>query len=496
VHKTRFAPSPTGYLHLGNARTALFNAILACKLGGHLVLRIEDTDPARSQEVYTRALLEDLRWLGLTWEEGPDVGGERGPYRQSERSELYVSRFAMLEQSGRAYPCFCSDRELALARKAQLRSGCAPRYPGTCANLERGEIAERRAAGIAPTLRFRVPAGRTVAFDDLARGPQRFASDAIGDFIIRRADGTPAFFFSNALDDALMGISHVLRGDDHLSNTPRQLLLLEALGFDPPHYGHLALLVGADGAPLSKRQGSFRVRDLREQGYLPEALVNHLARLGHAYEEVGLLSAEDLAEAFDLARLGRAPPRFDRGQLLHWQRQALDQYDPALLAEWLDPSVWSLVPQDLRMQFLECVRPNLQFPKDALHWARVLFEPELLPGPTAREVIAGAGAGFFGRALEALDGSSENPARVIRGGSWNTNAGGVRFAHRGRGHPDVRWLASFKKSAGVKGRALFQPLRAALTGELEGPDLGSLLTLMPQETVRRRLAAAQALAGE
>ncbi|MGB2971901.1 MAG: glutamate--tRNA ligase, partial [Candidatus Competibacter sp.] len=321
--KTRFAPSPTGFLHLGNVRTALFNALLARRDGGQFLLRIEDTDRERSRAEFVDALLEDLRWLGLDWREGPEVGGPQAPYAQSERTAIYARYYRRLEGSEQSYPCFCTPAELALSRKAQLAAGRPPRYTGTCARLGADERQARLERGLQPTLRFRVPAGRAVEFTDLVRGPQRFASDDIGDFVIRRADGTPQFFFANAVDDALMGITQVLRGEDHLANTPRQLLLLEALALSAPRYGHLALIVGADGGPLSKRAGDLSIRELRASGYLPEAVLNYLARLGHAYARDVWMAPEVLAAEFSTAHLGRAPARYDEAQLLHWQSEAV-----------------------------------------------------------------------------------------------------------------------------------------------------------------------------
>ncbi|HLJ37839.1 MAG TPA: glutamate--tRNA ligase, partial [Steroidobacteraceae bacterium] len=268
---TRFAPSPTGELHLGNVRTALFNLLLARHGGGRFLLRIEDTDAQRSLEAHTQSLLEELRWLGIEWDAGPDREDALGPYRQSQRTAHYAAYFAQLEKRGAVYSCFCTPLELEASRRAQLAAGRPPRYAGTCRELSAAERARRAAQGVAPTLRFRVPAGVQVTFEDLVHGPQSFATDDIGDFVVRRADGSAAFFFSNAVDDAAMGVTLVLRGEDHLANTPRQLLLLEALGLAPPAYGHLALLLGADGAPLSKRHGAASVREFRERGFLPQA---------------------------------------------------------------------------------------------------------------------------------------------------------------------------------------------------------------------------------
>jgi glutamyl-tRNA synthetase len=306
---TRFAPSPTGELHLGNARTALFSWLFARHHGGRFILRIEDTDTERSKEFYTAALMDDLRWMGLAWDAGPDSAakdGAAGEYYQSRRGPIYARHSAALDARGFTYPCYCTPLELELSRKAQLAAGRPPRYAGTCRELSPEARVRKSAQGISPTTRFRVPTGKVVEFDDMVHGPQRFATDDIGDFILRRADGSAAFFFSNAIDDSEMGVTHVLRGEDHLTNTPRQLLVLEALDLRAPTYGHLSLLVGADGTPLSKRHGATSVREFRERGYLPAALNNHLFRLGHSSSETGVLSLDAMARAFTVKHLGSA----------------------------------------------------------------------------------------------------------------------------------------------------------------------------------------------
>ncbi|HOW61062.1 MAG TPA: glutamate--tRNA ligase [Candidatus Contendobacter sp.] len=462
IVKTRFAPSPTGYLHLGNVRTALFNTFLARRRGGQFLLRIEDTDRERSRPEYVAALLEDLHWLGLDWQEGPEVGGARGPYAQSERAAIYADYYQRLETTGQAYPCFCTPAELALSRKAQLSAGRPPRYAGTCARLSEAERCARLERGLQPTLRFRVPAGRTVEFTDRVRGLQRFASDDIGDFVIRRADGTPQFFFANAVDDALMGITHVLRGEDHLANTPRQLLLLEALELPAPEYGHLALIIGADGGPLSKREGDLSLRELRAAGYLPEALLNYLARLGHVYDRDEWLEPAELAAGFALEHLGRASARYDAAQLLHWQSEAVRRMDPDRLWLWMGTTVPQYVAPDSRDDFIATVRPNIRFPADAAFWAERLFNADLTLSAESRAVIVAAGSAFFTHALAA-------------------------YAQHGAAYP--RLVEDLKRRTGLKGKHLFMPLRAALTGETHGPELARVLDLMAPERVRRRLQA-------
>jgi len=460
--KTRFAPSPTGFMHLGNARTALFNALRAHGGGGDFLLRIEDTDAERSRPEFQQALEEDLRWLGLEWREGPTVSGAHAPYCQSERGEVYEQLFERLSAAGHAYPCFCSDEELERSRSRQRAAGRAPRYSGKCRNLSAEEVQARLAEGLSPTLRFRVERGERIEFHDLVRGPQSFASDDIGDFIIRRQDGSPAFFFSNAVDDALMEVTEVWRGEDHLTNTPRQLMILRALELDAPAYAHIALIVGADGAPLSKRHGSRSVRELRAAGYLPAAIVNYLARLGHGYEQEGLLPYAELARGFDPQRLNRSPARYDAHHLLHWQHQAVAAASSEELWNWFGQEVAELVPAAQREAFVAAVLPNISFPEQARDWARVVFCDPLNLDDEAREAVAEAGSAFFTEALSVLE------------------AHGVDYA---------AFTGALKERTGAKGKRLFQPLRAALTGALGGPELAKLLPLLGAERVERRLRA-------
>lgn len=460
--KTRFAPSPTGLIHLGNVRTALFCALYARAENGIFLLRIEDTDAERSKAEHTQALQHDLRWLGLDWQEGPGQEREHAPYAQSERLDVYRRYFDVLEQEGHAYFCFCSEKELEISRKVQQSAGRPPRYTGTCARLQHSEVMTRLEKGLKPTLRFRVIPGKTVEFNDLVRGPQRFVSDDIGDFIIRRADGTPAFFFSNALDDSLMNVTHVLRGEDHLANTPRQILLLEGLGLRSPHYGHISMIVGNDGSPLSKRHGSRSVRELRENGFFPGAVVNYLARLGHHFENNAYLSLEELAASFRLEHLGRSPARFDPTQLLYWQREAIAHADVATLWQWMGPEVQELVPSGQSDAFVEAIRENVVMPLDAVRWARILFTDTLDVTEAMKIAINEAGADYFSHALLALEKAQTDFKALI---------------------------ADLKQTTGAKGKMLFQPLRAALTGELDGPEMARILPLLSVPRAQRRLEA-------
>jgi glutamyl-tRNA synthetase len=449
---TRFAPSPTGSLHLGNARTAFFSHLWARKSGGRFILRIEDTDAERSRPRFRDELMAELRWLCLDWDEGPDMGGPSAPYSQAERGDFYRSLFAQLEVSGRAYPCYCTAEELELSRKLQRMSGKPPRYAGTCRQLTAAQRAEREARGLRAALRFAVPGDQIIEFIDTVHGPQRYASSDIGDFIIRRHDGTPAFFFCNAVDDSVMGVTQVLRGDDHLTNTPRQLLLLDALGMRRPGYGHVGLLVGADGAPLSKRHGSTSVQEFRERGFLPAAILNHLFRLGHTSDFEGWLPVNEMPAHFRPEHLGRAPARFDEAQLTHWQKEAVERMSAAEIAAWLGCGDSA--------EFVELVRHNVVLPADAAPW-RAVVRGDLPPlGQDEQSVIAAAGPEFFAAAAVAFDQSSS----------------------------DLKQLTKIlKERTGRKGADLYMPLRVALTGQAHGPELAPLLKLISPETARRRL---------
>lgn len=449
---TRFAPSPTGSVHLGNARTAFFSRLWARKSAGKFILRIEDTDLERSEARFQDALLGDLRWLGLEWDEGPDVGGPSAPYAQSERGAWYAELYSRLELEARAYPCFCTPEELELSRKLQRMAGKPPRYAGTCRLLTPRERALRTARGLKPTLRFAVPENSLIEFDDLVHGPQRFQSNDIGDFIVRREDGTAAFFFCNAVDDSAMGVTHVLRGDDHLTNTPRQLMLLDALRLRRPAYGHVGLLVGADGAPLSKRHGSTSVREFRERGFLPAALLNQLFRLGHTADVEGWLPADEMPAHFRPEHLGRASARFEESQLLHWQKETLQRMSAAEIGAWLG------LPESV--EFVELVRHNVVLPHDVEPWIAAV-RGDLPPlGADEQRMIEAAGPQFFAAAADALD----------------------------RSGPDLGALVKIlRERTGRKGADLFMPLRIALTGQAHGPELAAFLKLIPLDAARRRL---------
>ncbi len=319
--RVRFAPSPTGQLHLGNARTALFNYLYARKTGGTFVLRVEDTDLERSSAEAEEAILNDLRWMGLEWAEGPGRGGEYGPYRQSERREIYARYASELLEKGHAYRCYCTPEELEEKRKRSLARGVPPKYDGRCRNLKPEEEQAFAAEGRASSLRFKVET-RRVDFEDLIKGRMSFEGQTLGDFIILRSDGTAAYNFAVVVDDALMQITHVIRGEDHLTNTPRQLLIYQALGWQPPKFAHPPMILGPDHSPLSKRHGATSVTYFREEGFLPEALVNYLALLGWSVDAgQEIMSLEELSQKFSLGRVSRSSAIFDIDKL-QWVNRA------------------------------------------------------------------------------------------------------------------------------------------------------------------------------
>lgn len=461
--RTRFSPSPTGIIHLGNARTGLFCALYAHKHRGVFILRIEDTDLSRSDEQYVDALQEDLHWLGIAWQEGPGVDGPYGPYWQSQRQEIYAKYYKILEEKKLIYPCFCTDQELMLSRKMQLSRGQAPRYAGTCRKLTESEVAKRIADGKKHAWRFIVPEHKAIEFVDCVKGPQRFQSDDMGDFIIRRADGTAPFLFCNAIDDTTMEISHVIRGEDHLANTPRQILLLETLNLHVPLYGHLALIVGEDGAPLSKRHGSFSLQGMRQEGFLPIAILNYLARLGHSFESSDLLNFEQLSQHFNLEKVSRGAARFDKTQLMHWQKQAVLALSNTEILHWLGEGVLNQVPLAEQNAFIHLIKNNIEFPHDALMWAKSLFHENVIIEDKEKNIIRETGEQFFVEAEHAVDKYGVEIDQV---------------------------LTDMKKKLNLSGKKLYLPMRIALTGKTYGPELLGIAKLLGSAKIKHRLGHA------
>jgi glutamyl-tRNA synthetase/nondiscriminating glutamyl-tRNA synthetase len=446
---------------VGNARTALFNWLLAHGKDGTLVLRIEDTDTERSTRESEASILEDLRWLGLHWDEGPDVGGPHGPYRQSERLHLYASYANELITGGHAYYCFCSPTKLETDRQEDLAAGRPPKYRGTCRDLPIDQTRGRVEGGERAVIRFRVPEQVEVAFQDLVRGEVTFSSEVIGDPVIVRSDGRPAYNFAVVVDDAVMAITHVIRGEDHISNTPRQILLYQALGFTPPAFAHLALVLGPDHTPLSKRHGATSVAEFRARGYLPEALTNYLALLGWSPGgDQELLPIDELARRFAIEDVGHSAGVFDPEKLAWMNRHYMKVAAPARLAaesaRYFTARGYLRRRSDEAMEYLSSLLPMATGSVDRLEEipdrVRFVFDfdaaaalqrpdvAEVMHEPGAREVIA------------ALAEELRNGGPLDR---ESFRAAATRV----------------KQRTGQKGRALFHPIRVALTGEAGGPEL-------------------------
>ncbi len=458
--RVRFAPSPTGHLHVGNARTALFNWLLAHGKDGTFILRIEDTDIERSTKESELGILEDLRWLGLDWDEGPDVGGLHGPYRQSERLHLYASYANELLNGGNAYYCFCSPTKLDEDRKADLAAGHPPKYRGTCRAITPDDARARVEAGERPVIRFRVPDAGDVTFRDLVRGDVTFNSEVIGDPVLVRSDGRPAYNFAVVVDDALMEITHVIRGEDHISNTPRQVLLYQALGFSPPEFAHLSLVMGPDHTPLSKRHGATSVAEFRERGYLPEALVNYLALIGWSPgDDEELLPIQELARRFALEDVGHSAGVFDQEKLAWMNRHYMKEAAPARLAA---ESIRYFVARgyvrrrtDEAMDYLTSLLPMAVGSVDRLEEIpdrlKFLFDYDAAAALGREEVASVLHETGARDVIAAMPAAIEGPLVD-------------REAFRAMAH-------RVKERTGQKGKALFHPIRVALTGEGAGPEL-------------------------
>jgi len=492
--RVRFAPSPTGQLHVGNARTALFNWLLSHGHEGIFILRIEDTDAERSTKESEASILEDVRWLGLEWDEGPDIGGAHGPYRQSERLHLYTSYANELVGGGHAYYCFCSPQKLESDRKSDLAAGRPPRYHGTCRALPPEEVHRKLEAGEKPVIRFKVPERVDVTFQDLVRGDVTFNTEVIGDPILVRSDGRPAYNFAVVVDDALMEITHVIRGEDHISNTPRQVLLYRALGFTTPKFAHLALVMGPDHTPLSKRHGATSVSEFRERGYLPEALTNCLALIGwsprtdagSAGTTEELLPLAELARRFALENVGHSAGVFDpessRGMNRHYMKASAPSRIAAESSRYFQARGFIRRKSDAALAYIESILAMAVGSVDRLEEIpdRVAFlfaydARAAIARPDVVEVLHESGARDVIAAL----------ADVIATPLLDRDA--------------FRAVASkVKEKTGMKGRALFHPIRVALTGESGGPELDLAVPAMdrgaalpPDSGVAKIMSAAE-----
>ncbi|MCX7678123.1 MAG: glutamate--tRNA ligase [Spirochaetes bacterium] len=467
--RLRFAPSPTGFLHIGNARTAIINYLLSKKYNAVLVLRIEDTDVERSSRESEESILRDLQWLGIQWHEGPDVGGNFGPYRQSERLEIYKQFSEQLLKNGNAYYCFCTQEELETMRARAFETGTYE-YSGRCRNLSTAEKERFRAEGRKPTIRFRVPENETVIVDDAIKGKVVFSSENIGgDFIIVRSDGMPVYNYIVIIDDALMKITHVVRGEDHLSNTPKQILIARALNLPVPQYAHLALVMGNDRKKLSKRHGITSVDLYRKEGYLPEALVNYLAMLGWAAEdEREILSMQEIVAQIELEKLAKSAAIFDF-QKLRWMNshyvrlksaiELLPLIQPYLQEVGIDANA---VEREKLLRAIELLKPYCELLSDIKNFAPMLLSEIPAYDEEAKQILMSDEATILIK--EAFSFFSETPSSDIG-----------------------QFVNVVKAKTGFKGKQLFHPLRALLTGKLKGPELDQVISLLGYDGCKKRV---------
>ncbi|PLS10272.1 glutamate--tRNA ligase [Neobacillus cucumis] len=475
--RVRYAPSPTGHLHIGNARTALFNYLFARNKGGKFIIRIEDTDKKRNIAGGEESQLKYLKWLGMDWDESVDVGGEYGPYRQSERNHIYETYYKQLLETGHAYKCYCTEEELEKEREAQTERGETPHYSGKCRHLTEEQRRQYEAEGLKPSIRIAVPEGKTFTFDDMVKGVVSFESEGMGDWVMVKKDGTPTYNFAVAIDDHLMEISHVLRGDDHISNTPKQLMVYDALGWEPPVFGHMTLIVNESRKKLSKRDESIIqfIEQYEELGYLPEALFNFITLLGWSPSgEEELFSKEEFIEIFDASRLSKSPALFDKQKLTWMNNQYMKKIEVDRVLELALPHLIkagrlreSLTDEEHEWArgLVALLQEKMSYGAEIVELSDMFFQDDAVYEEDAKEILSG-----------------ETVPEVLRAFSHELDqlesfrADGIKAA-----------MKAVQKSTGQKGKNLFMPIRAAVTGQTHGPDLPQTIELLGKAKVQNRI---------
>ncbi|PLR65806.1 glutamate--tRNA ligase [Bacillus sp. UMB0893] len=475
--RVRYAPSPTGHLHIGNARTALFNYLYARNTGGKFIIRIEDTDKKRNIEGGEESQLRYLKWLGIDWDEGVDVGGEYGPYRQSERNDLYKKHYDELLANGKAYKCYCTEEELEQEREEQSARGETPQYSGKCAHLTPEEQQKRAEEGRKPSIRFRVPKGEVITFKDIVKDEISFETDGIGDFVIVKKDGTPTYNFAVAVDDYLMKMTHVLRGEDHISNTPKQIMIFHAFGWKAPIFGHMTLIVNENRKKLSKRDESIIqfIEQYKELGYLPQALFNFIGMLGWSpVGEEEIFSKEQFIEIFDPARLSKSPAVFDSQKLMWLNNQYIKQLE---LDELVDITLPHLVKAgkvseaasadeiEWASKLIGLHQEKISYGAEIVELTELFFKKEITYNREARSVLDEEQVpdvlGALAEEIEKLDSFTADHIKAA--------------------------IKAVQKATGHKGKNLFMPIRVAATGQTHGPDLPQAIELLGKETILTRL---------
>jgi len=505
--RVRIAPSPTGPFHVGTARTTLFNYLYAKKNKGKFILRIEDTDPKRSKEEFEKDIIEELKWLGLKWDEGPDIGGGYGPYRQSKRFNIYQKYAQKLLREGKAYYCFCTPEELEKEKEEMVKKKIAPRYSGKCRDLAPKQVEDFKRQGRKPIIRFKVPE-KTVRFNDLVHGQIKFDSGLFGDIAIMGSDGTPLYNFSCVIDDYLMKISHVIRGDDHLSNTPKQILIYEALGWKIPEFGHIPLILNPDRTKMSKRTGEIRVSGYRKQGYLPEALVNFMALLGwNPGSKDEIFSMNDLIKKFSLDRVQKGGAVFNI-ERLNWingyyiRKMNLDKFVqeclPYLFNKGLITPIWSsgsknlgesfpVVPQILRVTKYKICETGEEISIDQLKKIIGLEQERMKKISEVDELTEF----FFKKELEydpkILAWKDMSQDEVIKNLELVQNTLGKTDHKKYTTENLERILRGLSQDNKLEPGKILWPLRVALTGRKASPGVFEVAEILSKEKVLKRI---------
>lgn len=474
--KVRFAPSPTGHLHIGGARTALFNYLFAKKNGGKFLVRIEDTDLARSSYESEQVIINDLRWLGIHWDEGIEAGGEGGPYRSTERRDIYKTYIDRLLDEGKAYYCYCTQEELEEERKRFEEKGEMIGYSGKCRSLTPEQRAEYEAEGRKPTIRFKVPLDQIIKIEDKVRGHVEFESNGVGDFIIVKSDGIPVYNFAVTIDDYLMEITHVIRAEEHLSNTPRQILIYDALGFEKPEFAHVSLILGHDRTKMSKRHGSTWVEQYRDMGYLPEAIVNFLALLGWSPEtDEEFFTMDELVSQFSLDRVSKNPAVFDNDKLNWMNSQYIKNAPLEKLTDLAIPHLRNagLIGENLDHDRYEWVKKMVNAVKEGLPYlakihdkVAIFFNDEIVPEND--------------ETLEILKG--EQVPQLLEVFLKKVEEAEIIDQEFGKSVFKV-----IQKETGIKGKNLFMPVRIMLTGQMHGPEIYDIIEILGREGIKKRL---------
>ncbi|KIL52318.1 glutamate--tRNA ligase [Jeotgalibacillus soli] len=476
--RVRYAPSPTGHLHIGNARTALFNYLFARNQGGKFIIRIEDTDKKRNIEGGEESQLQHLKWLGIDWDESVDVGGEYGPYRQSERNDIYKKYYNELLDRGLAYKCYCTSEELEAEREAQSARGEMPRYSGKCRNLSEEERAALEAEGRQPSIRFAVPAGKIYTFKDMVKDDVSFESDGIGDFVIVKNDGIPTYNFAVAVDDHLMKISHILRGDDHISNTPKQMMIYEALGWDIPVFGHMTLIVNENRKKLSKRDESIIqfIEQYEGLGYQSAALFNFIALLGWSPKgEEEIFTKEQFIEIFDADRLSKSPAVFDQQKLVWMNNQYLKNLDLDEVVQLAIPHLEEAgrisknrTPEENAWvrSLVALYQEQMSFGAEIVELSELFFKEEIAYDEEASAVLAEE------QVPEVMT-ELQNQLAALE----SFEAAEIKKA-----------IKAVQKETGHKGKKLFMPIRVAVTGQTHGPELPNAIEVLGKERVLTRIS--------